>query len=95
VARRRCPLRVQGRGVGSRRQVAERGRAALKSSIQPAMTARAWFIEKNRCSFKHSSRSSPWKLSAKAFCVGLPGAMQRRSSLAARARTAEEVNSVP
>ena len=61
------------------------------------MTTRAWFIEKNRYSLRHSSRIRPWKLSAKAFCVGLPGAMWRQSSPAAwaKARTAEAVNSVP
>jgi len=28
-----------------------------------------------RVSFKHSSRKLPLKLSAKPFCIGLPGAM--------------------
>ena len=36
---------------------------------------RAWGSDANSVSFRHSSRSRPMKLSAKAFCCGLPGAM--------------------
>ena len=38
-------------------------------------TARACRSEVNSVSFRHSSRSRPMKLSANAFCCGLPGAM--------------------
>jgi len=34
----------------------------------------------NTCSFRYSSRIAPEKLSTMAFCVGLPGAMQRYST---------------
>jgi hypothetical protein len=42
---------------------------------QAASTARACRNEVNSVSFRHSSRSRPMKLSANAFCCGLPGAM--------------------
>jgi hypothetical protein len=39
------------------------------------MAKRAWASDVNSVSFNSSSRSLPLKLSIKAFCVGLPGAM--------------------
>ena len=39
------------------------------------LTSRACRNEVNSVSFRHSSRSRPIKLSANAFCCGLPGAI--------------------
>jgi hypothetical protein len=43
--------------------------------VAPDCAALAWAIEPNRVSFSSSSRRRPLKLSVKAFCYGLPGAM--------------------
>jgi hypothetical protein len=61
--------------AGVRPASAECGRTSLKSRRQSASTRRACRMELNSVSFKHSSRSLPMKLSTKAFCCGLPGAM--------------------
>jgi len=55
------PVAVQGGGVGGRRQVADRrvGPRSIEIVDPTAMTARAWFIEKNMCSLRHSSRKPP------------------------------------
>jgi len=54
---------------------AECGRTSLWLRCQLANTARACQSEVNRVSFRHSSRRRPMKLSANAFCCGLPGSM--------------------
>ena len=44
---------------------------------QLSMTSRAWRMDKNQCSFRHSSRNLPLKLSTKQFWVGLLGVSVR------------------
>jgi hypothetical protein len=62
-----------------------------------AIGSRAWARLRNRVSFKNSSRILPLKLSAKPFRIGLPGAMQCRSTLcpAHHSRIASDVSSAP
>jgi len=54
------------------------------------MVRRASLRSRNQCSFRHSSRNLPLKLSTWAFCIGLPGSMKCRCtpcSQAQRSRT--------
>ena len=41
-----------------------------------SMSARASATLANQCSFRHSPRNLPLKLSTKAFSIGLPGRMK-------------------
>lgn len=50
-------------------------RFVLYSIRQLSMIRLAWAIVTNQCSFRHSSRNLPLKLSMQAFSFGLPGRM--------------------
>lgn len=49
------------------------GRSQLYSSRQLATVRRTSPSMRNQLTFKHSSRSHPWKLSTWPFCIGRPG----------------------
>ena len=49
------------------------------------MISRACRISLNQCSFRHSSRKRPLKLSINPFCVGLPGWIKRNSTPCSKA----------
>tara|TARA_R110000782_G_scaffold23881_9_gene62049 strand:+ start:14136 stop:14336 length:201 start_codon:yes stop_codon:yes gene_type:complete len=51
------------------------GSGWLSSCRQVARKALAWERDAKIVLFRHSSQSLPLKLSTKAFCCGLPGAM--------------------
>jgi hypothetical protein len=59
-----------------------RGRAVLSPLLHASMIRRAAGRVPNRCSFRHSSRNRPLKLSTNPLCCGLPGAMSSFSSIA-------------
>jgi len=63
-------------GVRSPRELC--GRSVLYSIRQFSIARRAWAIVRNQCSFRHSSRNLPLKLSTYAFSTGLPGRMKLR-----------------
>ena len=55
------------------------GRSVLYSMRHCSITRRAWAIVRNQCSFRHSSRKRPLKLSMYAFSIGFPGRMRFRA----------------
>ena len=77
VAQGRRPSRIQGGGIDGRGEPAEpRVRSGEVVIAGPALeSGRAWASERNRVSFKSSSRRRPMKLSTKAVWTGLPGEM--------------------
>ena len=62
---------VAGRGQPAEPRVGSVGVVV----VPPARARRGCGSERNRVSFRNSSRSRPLKISTKAFWIGLPGAM--------------------
>ena len=76
---------------------AEYRRFSLKFCRQASILARASSSDKNQCSFRHSWRGRPLKLSTATLSVGLPGLLKFSSTPRAYAHLsmALEMNSLP
>ena len=81
-------LDIQNESPGVRSPSELCGRSVLYSILQFSMARRACTIVTNQCSFRHSSRNLPLKLSMYAFSTGLPGRMNESRTPRAYAPTA-------
>jgi hypothetical protein len=61
------------------------------SFLEASMVWRASLRFRNQCSFKHSSRILPLKLSMKAFWIGFPGSMKCSLMPRSEAQTSSRV----